>query len=187
MSEVRLTQRGDSANNTLGHYWRAIEAMRAIRYVQIALLAYVSLIGLLAGFNNITDYGSNFAFVQHVMSMDTTFPGNAGMYRALNTPWMHHVCYWIIITAQALFGIVTLAGAVRLYAVRQADAEAFHRAKTLAFIGLGIGLTLYILGFMVVGAEWFLMWQSPKWDGRQAAIRIIACMGFALLFLAHKE
>mgnify|MGYP006212504177 CR=1 FL=1 len=36
--------------------------------------------------NNITDYGSNFRFVQHVMSMDTTFDGNAAMYRAVTTP-----------------------------------------------------------------------------------------------------
>jgi len=34
---------------------------------------------------------------------------------------------------------------------------------------LGIALTLYLVGFMVIGAEWFAMWQSQRWDGRQRA------------------
>jgi hypothetical protein len=34
-------------------------------------VAYIGVFGLLTAFGNITDYGSNFAFVQHVMSMDT--------------------------------------------------------------------------------------------------------------------
>jgi Predicted small integral membrane protein (DUF2165) len=41
---------------------------------------------LLVAFDNITDYGTNYLFVQHVMSMDTTFPGNALMYRSITNP-----------------------------------------------------------------------------------------------------
>ena len=38
------------------------------------------------GLGNITDYASNFAFVQHVFMMDTTTPGNGIMYRAIASP-----------------------------------------------------------------------------------------------------
>jgi hypothetical protein len=43
--------------------------------------------------NNTTDYDSNFQFVRHVMIMDSTFPGNRGMWRALNQP---AICFVIV-------------------------------------------------------------------------------------------
>jgi predicted small integral membrane protein DUF2165 len=38
-------------------------------------------------FNNLTDYNSNYQFVHHVLLMDSTFPGNRGMWRAIQPPW----------------------------------------------------------------------------------------------------
>ena len=40
--------------------------------------------------NNITDYDSNYQFVRHVLMMDSTFPGNHGMWRAINSPAAAH-------------------------------------------------------------------------------------------------
>lgn len=40
--------------------------------------------------------------------------------------------------------------------------------------GLTLGFTLWFAGFMIVGAEWFQMWQSTTWNGQQAAFRFIA-------------
>ena len=57
-----------------------------IRLSKISLVASSAFFLLLVVFNNLTDYGSNFEFVRHVLSMDTTFPGNQGMWRALNSP-----------------------------------------------------------------------------------------------------
>jgi hypothetical protein len=51
--------------------------MIVIRLSKIALVTAAGLFCLLVGYNNIVDYGSNFMFVQHVLSMDTTFPDNA--------------------------------------------------------------------------------------------------------------
>ena len=48
--------------------------MQVIRLAKIAMVAGLGLYALLVVFGNITDYGSNFAFVQHVLSMDTTLP-----------------------------------------------------------------------------------------------------------------
>ena len=47
--------------------------------------------------NNLTDYNSNFQFIRHVLMMDSTFPGNRGMWRALNSPAWHVAFYWSII------------------------------------------------------------------------------------------
>ena len=46
------------------------------RIAKMLLLAGVALFYTLVVFNNLTDFNSNYQFVRHVLSMDTTFPGN---------------------------------------------------------------------------------------------------------------
>ena len=55
--------------------------MLITRYAKIIMSLVLAAFCLLVTFDNITDYGTNYLFVQHVMSMDTTYPGNALMYR----------------------------------------------------------------------------------------------------------
>ena len=146
----------------------------------------VGAFALLVGINNVTDYGSNFAFVQHVMSMDTTFEGNSLMWRAIDFAPLHHAFYALIILGELLCGCICMYAAFRLWRVRN-DLAAFKQAKPLAAVGLTIGITLWFSGFMTVGAEWFLMWQSESWNGQPAAIRFIAMLFFVLLFLYVPE
>ena len=44
----------------------------------------------------------HFTFVQHVLSMDTTFADNAAMWRAISAPCLWYVAYWLIIAGEAL-------------------------------------------------------------------------------------
>ena len=46
----------------------------------------IGLFSLLVGVDNIIDYGTNYAFVQHVMSMDTVFPNSTLTWRAITSP-----------------------------------------------------------------------------------------------------
>jgi predicted small integral membrane protein len=54
----------------------------------------LGLFGLLVAVDNVIDYGTNYAFVQHVFSMDTTFPGNALMGRAITDPAVWRLGLW---------------------------------------------------------------------------------------------
>jgi predicted small integral membrane protein len=47
------------------------------RITKVIMVASLALFALLVTFDNLTDYDTNYAFVWHVLSMDTTFPGNA--------------------------------------------------------------------------------------------------------------
>jgi hypothetical protein len=38
-------------------------------------------------------------------------------------------------------------------------------------VAAGLGFLVWFFGFMVIGGEWFQMWQSPLWNGQQAAFR----------------
>ena len=54
----------------------------------------IGLAMLLITFNNITDYGTNFALVQHVLSMDDiTLPGITTHWRGIHSRAVHHVGY----------------------------------------------------------------------------------------------
>lgn len=153
------------------------------RFSKIALLAAVALFMALIAFNNITDYGSNFDFVQHVLSMDTTFPGNRLKWRAMSTPALHHALYWTIIAWEGLSGLGIAAGALALWRARRQSAAVFNATKSLAVGALTANLILWFTAFLTVGAEWFVMWQSQVWNGQAAATRMFTCVGLVLLIL----
>ena len=76
--------------------------MIAMRAAKIALVAAIALFASLVAFGNITDYGTNFVFVQHVLSMDTVFPFSTIKYRAITSPALHHAAYVLIIATEVV-------------------------------------------------------------------------------------
>ncbi len=96
------------------------------RYAKILLSLALAAFAVMVTFNNISDYGSNFAFVSHVLSMDTTFAGNTAMYRAITTPSLWHAAYWLIILGEGLTGALLAYGALSLWRARKADASSWN-------------------------------------------------------------
>ena len=161
--------------------------MTTLRIIKSLLVASVALFALLVALNNVIDYGSNFQFVQRVLSMDTTFPDNRLMYRAITSEAMHHLAYGIIIAMEALTGILCAIGAVQMFRARQATGAGFNTAKYIATLGLTTGILLWSTGFLAVGAEWFLMWQSAQWNGQEAAFRFTMVLFATLIFIHQSE
>lgn len=157
-----------------------------IRLCKTALVATVALFFLLVAFGNLTDYGSNWAFVQHVLAMDTIFPDSTLGWRAVTAGWAQTLAYWLIIAWELAAGLVLAWASLRLCAARR-DAAAFRAARPLAILGLTLGILLYGLGFLVIGGEWFAMWQSPVWNGQDAAARFLILIGLVFLALLHEE
>jgi predicted small integral membrane protein len=73
-------------------------------------------------------------------------------------------------------------GAKRLFAALRSKQE-FDVAKALPIAGLWLGLLLWSLGFITIGGEWFLMWESSGWNGELPALRMFMLNAVALLFL----
>jgi predicted small integral membrane protein len=157
------------------------------RLSKAALTAAVGLYLALVVFNNLTDYGTNYAFVQHVLAMDTTFPGNQEMWRALHATWMINAFYVSIIAWEAAACTLIFAGAWRMWQARSAPAPAFARAKQLAIAGLALNMLQWLVAFIAVGGEWFLMWQSQTWNGLQTAGRMFVIAGVTLLFVSAAD
>jgi len=138
---------------------------------------------LLVVFNNLTDYRSNYLFVENVLGMTTVFEGNSAMWRAIRSPWVHHLFYASIILWEAIAMGIIAFGSWKLFQNLKAPAADFNRAKEWAIVGLTISLLQWFVAFITVGGEWFLMWQSDTWNGQDAAHRMFVCLGIILLFL----
>ncbi|MFV8816289.1 DUF2165 family protein [Haliea sp. E17] len=164
-----------------------LQAPMGTRCMKALLTVLVGAFALLVAVNNVTDYGSNFMFVQHVLAMDTTFEGNRLMWRAIEAEWFHHLAYWLIIACEFSAGVLCTVGAIAMWRSRHQPAAQFQPALMLASWGLVLGIALWFGGFMTVGAEWFLMWQSDAWNGQEAAFRFIMCLFGCLLFLHLPE
>jgi predicted small integral membrane protein len=156
----------------------------SLRVAKIALVFGVAIFYAFVVFNNVTDYGSNYQFVRHVLMMDSTFPGNHGMWRALNQPVLHTAFYVSIIAWETLTMALCWWGGVRLLKARKTTAAEFHRAKSVAIAALTLSLLMWLVAFLSIGGEWFLMWQSKNWNGQDAAFRMFTVVGIVLLLVA---
>jgi predicted small integral membrane protein len=161
--------------------------MMTARLAKIALLDAMGLYLALVVLNNLTDYGSNYAFVAHVLAMDTTFPGNALLWRAIHSTSLYRAAYAGIIAWEALACGLIFAGGLRLWRMRRGTAAAFNGAKGLAVAGLTVNLLQWLVAFVAIGGEWFLMWQSRTWNGNDTAGRMFIVGAVILLFVNQPD
>lgn len=161
--------------------------MLITRTSKIILVAAIALYASLVALGNITDYGSNFAFVEHVLAMDSVFPGAATTYRAIGEPMLHHLAYLLIIAAEVMTAVLCWLGAARMFRQRSSAAAAFNRSKAWAIAGLTCGFLVWQVGFMSIGGEWFGMWMSSTWNGLESAFRVFITILAVLIFVTQPD
>jgi len=159
----------------------------SMRLSKIVLVATIALWLALVAFGNLTDYGSNLAFVQHVLAMDSIFPDADIHYRAVHAPLLQHAAYVLIIAAETLAAVLCGAGAWRMWRARHAPTATFRRTGQPAMAGLTVGVLLWLGGFMAIGGEWFGMWMSTQWNGLASAFRFVVVLLVALVYLGQRD
>jgi predicted small integral membrane protein len=157
------------------------------RIAKMLLVSAIALFYTLVVLNNTTDFDSNYQFVRHVLMMDSTFPGNQGMWRAIHAPWVHLAFYFSIIGWEMLTMVLCWWGAIGLMLKLRKPAAEFEAAKRIPLAALTLGMLMWLVAFLSVGAEWFLMWQSKAWNGQEAAFRMFAVVGIVLLIVMQPE
>ena len=160
-----------------------------LRAAKILFVAAVAFFYTLVVFNNTTDYAINYQFVHHVLLMDTTFPENQAMWRAIHPPLLQTIFYCSIIAWETAAMVLTWIGVFRLARAFRKSAAEFNSAKRFPVAALTLGMLLWLVAFISVGGEWFLMWQSKLWNGQDAAFRMFTVIGivFILLVLPDTE
>ena len=169
-------------------WWQRLGSLPVAVAVLVACNAlYIFLVAL----GNITDYDTNFAFVQHVLSMDTTNFGAAEgsgldpdvMWRAITDPVVWNIAYIGLIIWESLAALVLIGACVawlRAFIIR----GSFDLARTVSSIGLVMIIVLFFGGFIAIGGEWFQMWRSTAWNGLDPAFRN-AVLAAVTLVLIH--
>jgi len=158
--------------------------MAMMRLAKVAAVRALAAFALLVAYNNVVDYDSNYQFVRHVLSMDTIFPNSVLRSRAINSETIWRAAYALIIAAEALTGFLLALGAVMLLGRWRASAKLFNQAKRWAVAGLTLGFLLWCFGFIVVGGEYFAMWQSNTWNGVEGAFRFVTMILGVLIFVS---
>ena len=154
-----------------------------LRYIRLSMVGTMALFFSLVAFDNLIDFTSNLPAVQHVLSMDTTFHAKILMRRAIISPSIQLGAYYVIIAWELLTAIICWIGCFRLlFNINTNDTE-FNKSKTVAFIGLFLGFILYMVGFIIIGNEWFCMWQSPHWNAQTTAGLYVSMIMFVMIFL----
>ncbi|MCY4046941.1 MAG: DUF2165 domain-containing protein [Candidatus Dadabacteria bacterium] len=156
-----------------------------IRKCKTSLVGAMALIMAIVTLNNIIDPGANFPFVQHVMSMDSIFPHSTLKWRAITSPALHQAAWWIIILWQAVVAVLLALGTLKLRRATKSGKD-FQQSKETAVTGLTLGALLFLVVFLTIGGEWFVMWQSG-WNAQNASFRFFALFAFVLLILLNRD
>jgi predicted small integral membrane protein len=157
--------------------------MTVRRIFKTLLVGAVALDLTLAAVGNLTDYETNYAFVRNVLAMDTIFKDSTLRWRALTDPFWARAFYACIIAWEVVAAVLSWAG----FFLMARGGTRWEKGKTWAEAGLGAALLLWLLAFLVVGGEWFAMWQSGTWNGTDAAFRMFAVYGIVLLYLTRPD
>ncbi|MEL6253925.1 MAG: DUF2165 domain-containing protein [Bacteroidota bacterium] len=161
--------------------------MNPIRLSKISLLFMVGFYMFLVAFNNISDYNSNFAFVSNVMGMTDTFSETPPAYRTISSSTAHHIFYIMIILTELSIMLLCFKGVWELWKTRKETNKLFIQAKKFGIYALLLGLILWFSGFIAVGGEWFMMWQSETWNGNPTAFRNSILFMAVLIHLSNNN
>ncbi len=132
-----------------------------MKHIKILLVAAMALFLTMTTFDNLTMPDVGLGAVSAAMSMETTFKHPAAMWRAVSGKGPAVVIFGGIILFEAIAAVLCWAGAIRMWRARL-DSSAFARAAATANLGLALVALLYFGAFLVIGTEWFLMWQSQQ-------------------------
>jgi predicted small integral membrane protein len=151
--------------------------MEPLRLFQALFTGYIGLFAASVVLNNLTDYGTNYNFVRHVMSMDTIFPDCRLTWRRITSRVVHHAAYIFIILLEALTAVLCLWGAWAMWDARGFDTAGFQAAKSLGLWGLGLGFTVWFAIFVIGAGQWWAAWQSKDYSGQDATFRYYVAIG----------
>jgi predicted small integral membrane protein len=158
-----------------------------IRASKALLLFALGFYYTLVVFNNTNDYNSNLNYVRHVLLMDTTYPGNHGMWRSIHSPTAPWIFFVSVVCCEIVTGLLLYLAGFLLVRNLRSSAAIFNAAKRLGVVALTLSLLMWLSAFLSVGNEWFLMWQSKEWSGEAAAGRMFAIAGIILLYLVMPD
>ncbi len=138
-------------------------------------------------FNNITDYHSNFYFLSMVTKMSDVFSYPINDWRHIDSIFLQHFFYIFIILTEITISILLVFGTNQMWKELGSDSQVFSNSMKLSNLGFSLGIFLWFFVFITIGGEWFLMWQSEKWNAQGTAFSLTICFILFLIFQNQPE
>ncbi|MBS1668613.1 MAG: DUF2165 domain-containing protein [Bacteroidetes bacterium] len=157
------------------------------RRIKILFGSAIGLYMALVCFNNIFDYGSNFQFVSMVSGMEDIFSKDRNGWRSLHSHIAHHLLYIFIILWEITTAVLIISGVLRMVKTLKSDTDTFNHSKNSLAMGIAMGILLWFVFFIVIGGEWFLMWQSKNWNGQTNAFFLTISFLLFLIYLNQTD
>jgi len=159
-----------------------------IRYLKITLVVFAAIQGFAYVAGNIANFdaarqvvGLVIGQVGHEYYPNHILPAFTGEAAAT-------IALIIIISGEALVGLLCLKGAFDLFGAARANADVFDKKKTFALLGTGMGMVVWFGGFIAVGAGLFQMWQTELGAGSfNGAFIYAATNGLVYLIVSQPE
>ncbi|MFY9332075.1 MAG: DUF2165 domain-containing protein [Candidatus Nanopelagicales bacterium] len=180
MSQVENRVREEERKVANWSVWRVARIVASI-FVLMTASYY-----LVVGFDNITNptnpNGSNWPFVQGVLSGDGV-PADSGFeWRFIDATWFQAAGYVMIMTLETVTGILLLIGG--LLGLRRSGATvSWGKAQRWTYAGGTVGLTVFFFGFITVGGNWFIMYLNSKWNGLAPAFQNSVMTALTMIFV----
>jgi predicted small integral membrane protein len=102
------------------------------------------------------------------------------MWRAIGSSAIQNLAYLLIIAWEVLIAAVLIWALVAWVGALRAGRD-YERPRRLSTLGWTMILLLFAGGFIVIGGEWFQMWQSEDWNGLDPALQNVIVAGLALV------
>ena len=156
------------------------------RLIPLLILLGTGVMGGIVVLNNLTAPGANLAFVEHIMTMDTTNMDKGTQWREIRSPALHRIAFVTILLFEVAVTVLSLVGSYFLATNLGAPADAWEAAKLFGYLAFMAALVVWFLVIQVVGAEWFVSWQSESWNAIRDSTRInlITLAGIIILRLS---
>lgn len=157
-----------------------------MRTIKTLLVAGMALFLTFAVVGNLTMPDVGFGAVKTAVGMQGTFKHPHAMWRAVESPTVIWLMFAVIVLSEITGAVLCWIGAVRMWAGR-ASTEAFAAAKRTARLGLGVVACLYLIAFLAIANEYFLMWQNSQINVLEDAFRLFASAALIGLWLSTDD
>ncbi|MEE9210396.1 MAG: DUF2165 domain-containing protein [Kiloniellales bacterium] len=158
-----------------------------IRCAKIALVFGVGLFAGLAAFTNLSITEVTLGAVRGAVAMGEVVQHPNLQWRAVHSPAFSAVLFWAIVAAEAGGALLCLVGGYRLWRARSAPASGFNEAKSWALAGLAVVTLLFLVGFLAILSEWFVMWSTQGLNVLAEAHRAFVPAMLILMYLSTPD
>jgi len=159
-----------------------------MRVIKISLAAFVALFCVFYALQNIVNLQAAHGFVAYVASMADHVPYPAHLGPPITAPALTWTMLLIIIALELGAGLLAAKGAYDMFTSRNAPADDFNAAKSLAVAGCGVGIIVWFGLFGAIGGPYFQMWQTEAGlNALRDASMFSIQLGIVLLILSQKD